>query len=179
VSTPEVGPDQVVIGVAIAVPEPYGAELMDARARFGDPAATQIPSHITLVGPTVVSWAELDQVDAHLAQVAARHQPFELSLGGSASFRPISPVVYVQVTVGAPQCTALADDVRSGPLAQDLRFAYHPHVTVAQQLSDDQLDLALTEMADFAADFDITTFQRYEHGADGVWRAVRTLVLGA
>ena len=41
-------------------------------------------------------------VDEHLAAVAARHAPFVVHLRGTATFRPVSPVVFVQVVEGSP-----------------------------------------------------------------------------
>ena len=35
----------------------------------------------------------------------------------------------------------------------DLRFPYHPHVTVAHHLADAQLDRAFAELADFECEF--------------------------
>jgi len=43
------------VGVAVAVPDPWGAELEGWRASFGDPQAGSIPAHITLLPPTAVS----------------------------------------------------------------------------------------------------------------------------
>lgn len=174
---PLLAPGELCIGVSVAVPDPYCDQLADARARFRDPAASLIPPHVTLLGPTTVHRDDLEVVDAHLTAVAARHQGFDLRLAGAATFRPVSPVVFVQVVEGGPACAALADDVRDGPLAQEPRFPYHPHVTVAQGVADDLLDAAQKGMSDYAAAFGVTGFCRYEHGADGLWRPARTFPL--
>jgi 2'-5' RNA ligase len=165
--------DQVRIGVAIPVPDPFAAGLQGARARFGDPLAHAIPPHVTLLGPTVVEPADMARVSEHLERVAARADPFELHLRGTGSFRPVSPVVFVQVAQGIAHCERLERSVRSGPLAQDLRFNYHPHVTVAHEVDDDALDRAFAEMAHYEAQFTVDAFAAYEHGDDGVWRPVR------
>ena len=167
---PEVHGGQVIVGVAITVPEPYGSQLQDARARLGDPVAAYIPPHITLLGPTALEPQDADQVDAHLAQVAAAHAPFVVRLRGTATFRPVSPVAFVQVADGIAGCEALETAVRTGPLAQDLRFHYHPHVTVAHELSDEQLDVAMDLLADYDATFVVTLFHCYLRGDDEVWR---------
>ena len=60
---------------------------------------------------------------------------------------------------GISQCEQLADAVRRGPLAVDLAFPYHPHVTIAHHLADDQLDQAFDELADFECEFDVEDFQ--------------------
>lgn len=168
--SPERAPGQTRIGVAIQVPEPYAARLQDARRGFGDPLADSIPPHITLLGPTVLDTNRLDAVAGHLIAVTARTLPFRVVLRGSATFRPVSPVVFVQVVQGIAECERLESAVRSGPLEQDLRFNYHPHVTVAHEVADDALDRAFDEMARFEASFPVSSIHLFEHGDDSVWR---------
>ena len=50
------------IGVAIAIPEPYGGELQRVRESYGDPLARSIPTHITLLPPTEVQADDLDRI---------------------------------------------------------------------------------------------------------------------
>ncbi|HSS67608.1 MAG TPA: 2'-5' RNA ligase family protein [Nocardioidaceae bacterium] len=164
------------IGVAIAVPEPYASELQTHRAMFGDPLALAIPSHITLVPPTEVV-DNLDRVLDHLALVAQRHQAFGLRLRGTATFRPVSAVVFVAVTEGISACEMLAHDVRQGPLGQKLEYPYHPHVTVAHHLDESALDEAYDALADYDCAFDVDAFSLYIHGDDGVWRPEATFAL--
>ena len=174
---PERTADEVRIGVAITVPEPYGAQLQEARARFGDPWAPYIPPHVTLLGPTVVARSQLAQVDEHLTRVAAAHRAFLMRLHSTGTFRPVSPVVFVQVAAGIADCEALEGAIRTDVLAQDLHFHYHPHVTVAHELPDDQLDVAFDQMIDFDAAFVVSQLHCYEHGDDGVWRTRRDFAL--
>lgn len=166
------------VGVAIAVPEPYGGELQKWREHVGDPTATSIPTHVTLLPPTRVADAQVDAVDAHLRHVAASEAPFRMRLRGSGTFRPVSPVVFVQVAIGIGDCERLEHRVRSGPLERDLHFPYHPHVTVAHDLPDEVLDAAFAGLADYAADFTVSGFSLYEHGPDGVWRPRHEYLLG-
>jgi len=177
VKLPERSADQLRIGVAITVPEPYGPVLQAARARFGDPWAEFIPPHITLLGPTVVAADDIAAVDEHLAAVAASHVPFEVRLRGTGTFRPVSPVVFVQLVEGVAGCAALERSVRSDVLHQKVRFDYHPHVTVAHEVPDEQLDSAFADMAGFDAGFLVDSFHSYTHGDDGVWRPVRDFTL--
>ena len=162
-----------VIGVAIAIPDPYGPELQRWRESFGDPLASAIPTHITLLPPTEVTVSLLPDIDKHLSAVAARHRPFPIRLRGTATFRPVSPVVFTALATGIAECERVERDVRSGPLARELRFPYHPHVTVAHDLSDDVLDRAFKELSDYDARFRAPGFSLYEHGTDGIWRRHR------
>lgn len=167
------------IGVAVPIPEPFAEHLQRVRAELGDPMAAYIPPHVTLVPPTALTPERLPEVKAHLERVAAGHAPFVLELSGTGSFRPVSPVVFVKVVQGAQSLSELEASARTGPLAQELRFGYHPHVTIAHDLDDAALDEAESVMANFSARVVIDTFALYEHGSDGVWRAVLNLALTA
>jgi len=170
--------DLATIGVSIGIPEPWGSQIEAFRESFGDPVAGSVPAHVTLLPPTAVPVLAVPNVNAHLEWVARHAEPFDLALGGSDSFRPVSPVVFLKVVRGAPGCDALQQSVRTGPLVRDLAFPYHPHVTVAHRVDDAALDRALTTLADFSARFTVTGFCLYEHGADGVWRAKHRFGLG-
>jgi 2'-5' RNA ligase len=166
------------IGVSIAIPSPHAEMLQAKRASFGDPLADSIPTHVTLLPPTPVEDADLPAAVAHLESVAGQSSPFAMVLRGTGTFRPISPVVFVQVSGGIANCEQLEKAIRRGPLKRKLDFYYHPHVTVAHHVSDENLDRAFAELADFEATFDVLEFHLYEHGADGVWRPVRSFALG-
>ncbi|MFD2082169.1 2'-5' RNA ligase [Actinopolymorpha cephalotaxi] len=169
------------IGVAVAIPEPYGGELQRWRAAFGDPLADAIPTHVTLLPPTQVDNDAMDTMDAierHLLTVAESAQPFTMRLRGTATFRPVSPVVFVAVAEGISSCELLAEGVRSGPLRRDLAFPYHPHVTVAHDLPHHVLDKAYEALDTYTCAFTVQTFSLFEHGTDLVWRPQRDFALG-
>jgi 2'-5' RNA ligase len=171
--------DSRTIGVAIPVPEPFAAELQSWRRAFGDPLACAIPPHITLMPPTVVAVGELSTIEKHLAEVAAAGEPFRVRLRGTATFRPVSPVVFVALAEGISACEMLSKAVRTGPLPGELSYPYHPHVTVAHDLPEDVLDRAYAQLTDYAALFDVSSFSLYEHGADQVWRPRRSFAVGS
>ncbi|WP_029068623.1 2'-5' RNA ligase family protein [Jonesia quinghaiensis] len=172
------GAEQRRIGVSIAVPPPYAEELVAARRATGDPLADAIPAHITILGPTVIDADNLDRVYEHVHAACRAVEPFDVHLRGSATFRPISPVVFIQVVQGIAECEELERRVRSGLLDQHLRFNYHPHVTIAHEVDDDALDAAFEKMAFYEATFPVTEIHVFEHGDDDVWRPVRAFALG-
>lgn len=161
----------VTIGVAITVPDPWGEQLQERRAAFGDSLAWTIPTHITLLPPTQVRAARLALVDDHLRSVAESAPPFDVLLDGSDTFRPVSQTSFVVVHGGAERCSALAERVRSGPLTRSLTFPYHPHVTIAVDLSDEQHDHAEAELAGFRLSFPVLGIERYELAEHGVWES--------
>jgi 2'-5' RNA ligase len=166
------------IGIAIGLPEPVADELQGWREKLGDPSAARIVPHVTLLPPTAVSTALLPRVEEHLRVVAEYGRPFEIRLRGTATFRPVTPVVFVPLVEGIAECELLAERVRSGPLSRDLSYPYHPHVTVAQDVPDEALDRGYAALSEYDARFRVWGLQMFEQGIDGVWRPQRDFPFG-
>lgn len=165
------------IGVSIALPEPWASELQEYRTSIGDLTASKIPTHITLVPPTEVD--DVVEIEEHLAEASAGFAAFRIHLRGTGTFRPVSPVVFVNVVEGIAQCEQLAAAVRTGPLAGDSAFPYHPHVTIGHHLEDAALDRAFRELETFDGSFIVNDFHLYLHDDDLGWRIDRSFPLAA
>ena len=166
---PAAAPATEVVGVAVAIPEPHASVLAKWRRQVGDPAADLVYPHVTLLPPTPVPAERLGEVEAHLAAAAAHHRPFVMHLSGTGTFRPTSPVVFIQVATGVADCEQLERAIRRGPLDRKLDFPYHPHVTVAQDVGEAGLDEAYEGLAGFVARFPVERFALFSRGADGRW----------
>jgi 2'-5' RNA ligase len=166
------------IGVAIAVPEPYGSQLQQARAGFGDPLADTVPSHVTLAPPLDVDDSALDDVRDRLHGAAVMVSPFRMELRGTGSFRPVSPVVFVAVSQGISETEILASHVRNTLDGPEPEFPFHPHVTVAHHLDDAALDQADDSLRDYACSFDVTEFALYLHDDAAGWVPQHRFALG-
>ncbi len=151
--------------------------MQEYRESLGDTSAAGIPTHVTLVPPIEVSAANLPAMMAHLSGAAALTDRFQVLLRGTGTFRPISPVVFVTLAQGISACEQLAQRIRTGPLAVDLDFPYHPHVTVAHHLGEQQLDRAFSELADFECQFEVTQFHLYLHDELTGWHPDRAFDL--
>jgi 2'-5' RNA ligase len=168
-----------VLGVTVGVPEPHAGILQKWRRTVGDPQAELMWPHVTLLPPTAVVADVFGLVDAHLEHAAKITEPFVMHLSGTGTFRPVSPVVYIQVSRGVASCEVLERIIRCGPLERHLDFPYHPHVTVAQDVSDAALDEAYEGLANFTARFSVESFQLYQRLPDGAWKQIREYSLGA
>jgi 2'-5' RNA ligase len=163
--------------VAIAVPEPWGGRLQSYRTDLGDDTASGIPTHITLMPPFEVPDGHLPVIEQHLAEASAMNTAFKVHLRGTGTFRPVSPVVFVTVAEGISQCEQLAAGVRRGPLATELAFPFHPHVTIAHHLGDPELDRAFEELSAFECTFPVTEFHLYVHDDEVGWQPDRSFAL--
>jgi 2'-5' RNA ligase len=176
----EAGTDQpCTLGVAIAIPEPHASVLTAWRRRVGDPQADLIWPHVTLLPPTPVEPIRMGLIEEHLAAAAASRPPFVMHLSGSGTFRPVSPVVFIQVARGLSDCELLEKVIRRGPLQRPLDFPYHPHVTVAQDVPGEALDFAYDGLSGFLARFTVERFTLFERHPDGKWLPRSEFALGA
>ena len=123
-----------VIGVSIPIPAPFASELQRLRASYGDPLAGSIPTHVTLLPPTEITDDVIPEIHEHLERVAASERPFTMLLRSTGTFRPVSPVVFVQGAGGISDCERIEQAIRTGPLKREVQFYYHPHVTVAHHV---------------------------------------------
>jgi 2'-5' RNA ligase len=165
------------IGVAVAIPEPWATELQDYRTSVGDVMAATIPTHITLVPPTEVTDDELEKIEVHLESAAADFVTFQVHLRGTGTFRPVSPVVFVTLVEGISNFEQLAGRVRRGPLSVELAYPYHPHVTIAHHLSEEQLDQAFEGLSDFECRFAVEHMGLYVHDHERGWTPTRCFAL--
>ncbi len=162
--------NELVLGVAIGLPDPVAGELAAWRARVGDAQAHKVPPHVTLLPPTQVAESDVNEVLRHLTDVAAVATVFEMHLNGTGTFRPISQVVFVTVASGISYCELMEADLRSGPLERDIEFPYHPHVTVAHDVPEQMLDEVYDGLAGYDVRFTVDAFTAFEQDADGCWR---------
>ncbi|MDN5667206.1 MAG: 2'-5' RNA ligase family protein, partial [Renibacterium salmoninarum] len=68
--------------------------------------------------------------------------------------------------------------LQRGPLARDLPFPFHPHVTVAHDISELGMDEAQRRLSSYQAEFTVDSMGLYEHDADGVWQLQEELSFG-
>ena len=73
---------------------------------------------------------------------------------------------------GASACADLAEEIRSGPIDHDTRFPYHPHVTLAQDVDDIALDLALDIGATVEASWIVPGFRLDRIDPSGIYSSM-------
>ena len=114
------------IGIAIVIPDPYAEQLRRWRASFEDVGSHPVPPHVTLLAPTEVPDQVLPAMDRHLECVARKVGPFPMRLSGSGTFRPVSPVVFVNVAEGADAVRATGVTGPVGPAGRTARVSLPP-----------------------------------------------------
>ncbi|MDJ0312467.1 2'-5' RNA ligase family protein [Arthrobacter sp. H35-D1] len=168
-------PQEYNLGVIISLPPELAAELSARRVSYSGPDAAVVPPHITLVsGRACRSW---EDAAAHVRKVAAAAEPFMLSLRGTGTFEPLSPVIYLNVGAGAQACTTLHEQLVTGPLEHLPAFDFHPHLTIAHDLDEHVMSRAKNEMAGFQAEFEVRSVGLFDQVSGG-WVLREELNLG-
>lgn len=125
-------------GIAV-FPEKQVQDAADGWRARHDPNYCNIPAHMTIREAEEWSDGQLATAIEQLDAAAALTAPFRISFNRVSSFYPVSNVLYLALEDPAPMIR-LHENVCNGPLAiQARRYVYTPHVTLAQQLSDDEL----------------------------------------
>ena len=165
-SQPAIPAARFSLGVVIPVPSPVLEVLAQWRRDFGPAQAAAIAPHVTLVsGSFVHSWHDAAE---HVRQCAAAAAGFEVSLGPAATFRPASDVVYLPLRAGADDCWALHRALVGEKLRHESAFAYHPHLTIAQDLPAARLDAAQAALSEVDLSFTADRVQLFDTHA-GQW----------
>ena len=119
------------------------AEFLD-RLRFELKPGCVLRSHVTILPPRPVA----PNIRECVRQIAAEGQestPFRVELGPVAIFEK-SNVVYLSLRLGERELHVLHKHLNSGQLEYHCQFPYHPHITLAQDLTLEQAT-ALAELA--------------------------------
>ena len=125
---------------------------------------------------------EIDNAFA-LARRVAGEQPkrLHITIGPVATFHPITPVVYLSVNgadVGVIH--RMRDEMDAGPLAQELRHEFVPHVTLSDDATEAEITGAmasLTHYVEAIALDGITVLEQDDE--DKMWRPIADAPFGA
>jgi 2'-5' RNA ligase len=114
------------------------------RLRFELKPGCTIRSHVTILPPRPID-LNIEQSVRQISAEAVEAPPFMVELGSVAIFER-SSVVYLNLRQGERELHALHENLNSGQLEYDGPFPYHPHVTLAQELTREQA-LEVAELA--------------------------------
>ena len=119
-----------VFALVIYIPDPLGRFLDDLRRELVPGCNPHAHVSVLPPRPIAVDW----QVAGEQVRVCAGNwTPFEIKLEGIRIF-PVTNVIYVELGQGAEEMFRIHDAMNSQALEFDEPFAYHPHITLAQEI---------------------------------------------
>jgi 2'-5' RNA ligase len=119
-----------VFALVIYIPDPLGRFLDDLRTELVPGCNPHAHVSVLPPRPLAVDWhVASDQVK----ECAGNWAPFDLVLERICIF-PVTNVIYLELGKGADEMFRIHAAMNSGALEFDEPFAYHPHITLAQEI---------------------------------------------
>ena len=119
-----------VFALVIYIPDPLGRFLDDLRRELVPGCNPHAHVSVLPPRPLAVDW----QVAGEQVRVCAGNwTPFDIVLGRIRIF-PVTSVIYLELGESAPELFRIHAAMNSQALTFDEPFAYHPHITLAQEI---------------------------------------------
>jgi 2'-5' RNA ligase len=116
------------------LPDPLGKFLDDLRRELVPGCAPH--AHVTILPPRPLSATPQVAIDT-VRSLISEFAPFEIELGGVQVF-PGTDVVYLSLGSGHKDLLHMHRVLNVGPLQHQEPYLYHPHITLAQDLTHPQ-----------------------------------------
>lgn len=141
-----------VFALVIYIPPPLGIFLDDLRRELVPHYNPHAHVSVLPPRPLAVDWRVASQ---HVRELANRWPPFDVELTDVEVF-PETNVIYIGVGGGELQLRGMHASSNADSLAFDEPFVYHPHITLAQEISCEEVrrlrDLAALRWKEYRGD---------------------------
>lgn len=128
-------PDHIDLYALVTyLPNPLGAYLNSLRRELVPDC--HLRAHVTVLPPRNLASREAGW--RFLQREIADFSPIEIELGDIEVF-PVTSVIYLSIKRGRRELIALHDHLSHYDLAFNEPFEFHPHITLAQGLTGDEL----------------------------------------
>lgn len=148
------------------------------RMRY-DPAYEKIPPHITLKERFQATNEEIEAMIDVMNELVEDMEPFEIEINKVSSFSPVTNTVYLKVNPHE-QLTYLNDQLHQGVFPSNRKFSFVPHITISQDLSDDEFSdvYGSLRMLTFDLKDVVDRFQLLYQLENGSWTVHETFKFG-
>ncbi|MCA0969558.1 YjcG family protein [Halobacillus litoralis] len=166
-------------GIAIFPSKKVQDEANSYRKRY-DPHYALIPPHITMKEAFEADENEIEtKIIPELRKIANETAPFSFGVYKVSSFSPVTNTIYLKVEP-SDEIFELNDKLHSETLPGEKDFAFVPHITIAQKLSDEEFSdvFGSLSMLKFDLQDDVDRFQLLYQLENGAWSVYETFRLG-
>lgn len=103
----------------------------------------KLRSHVSILPPRPLATAAAEAEATEFVRASSRRrEAFEVGLGQIEVF-PVTNVIYIAIDSGLSALHAMHDELNAQSLAYAEPFRYHPHITLAQEISEPEHATAL------------------------------------
>jgi 2'-5' RNA ligase len=131
-----------VYALVIYIPDPLDRFLDDLRRELAPGCNPH--AHVSVLPPRPLD-VEWQVAGEQVRRLTETQPPFTVGLAEVRIF-PVTNVIYIEVGAGAAELHRMHDAINRGALAFGEPFEYCPHITLAQQIAQDDVQ-AVNELA--------------------------------
>lgn len=144
------------------------------RKRY-DPHYALIPPHLTVKNAFEASNEDMNEITKQLHSIADHTAPLKLNVYKISSFSPVNNVIYLKVKP-TKELNSLHVALNQGMLGQNNEYAFVPHITIGQKLSDDEHSdvLGQLKMTNISYEEIIDRFHLLYQLENGAWTVYET-----
>ncbi|HZT30460.1 MAG TPA: 2'-5' RNA ligase family protein [Bryobacteraceae bacterium] len=178
---PQAGQDRSLFALVIYIPDPLGRFLDDLRRELVPGCNPH--AHVSVLPPRPLS-VDVRSACEQARLIAEEFHPFDVEAGEIEIF-PTTNVVYINLARGSEELRGMHRTMNRDGLGFQEPFSYHPHITLAQEISPAQVP-QLVELAKRRwREFPGSRIFRAEHAVfvqnsgDNQWVDLANISLGA
>lgn len=138
-----------------------------------------IQPHIKLKWPFDITDAELPDVISQIEKIAVDTKPFNIHFHKIKTFYPTNRVLYFGIQESGP-LKSLHLQLDSGPLQQQEKYVFVPHLTIGQDMVEDEFHdvYGRLKMIDINFESNIDRFSLLYQLGDQTWTTHQTFLFG-
>ncbi|WP_085992697.1 YjcG family protein [Oceanobacillus senegalensis] len=165
-------------GIAIFPSKSIQDEANSYRKRY-DPHYSLIPPHITLKESFHTDEDQLGELITELKHIANDTKPFTININKVSTFAPVTNTIYFKIEP-IQDLIDLQQKMHEGKFENNSKHAFVPHITIAQQLADDEYSdvFGTLKMSKFKFEDKIDRFQLLYQLDNNSWTVHETFVFG-
>ena len=165
------------LGIA-AFPSKKFQDLVNSYRKRYDPHYSLIPPHLTLMASFDAEEDQIEKIVGRLRETAGKCTPFTLEVLKVSTFQPVNNVIYLKIDPNQALLSLHDEIIRS--LEGKEEYAYVPHITLAQDLSNDEHSDVYGQLSllQLRHEETIDRFQLLYQLENGTWAVHDTFQLG-
>jgi 2'-5' RNA ligase len=154
-------------------------DLVNSYRKRYDTHYALVPPHLTLKSAFEATEDELNKITQELRKTAEDAKPLKISIKKVSSFSPVNNVIYLKVEP-TEELQELHENLHTGSLNSQPEYSFVPHITIGQNLSDDEHSdvLGSIKMLDIQHEEVIDRFHLLYELENGSWTVYETFLLG-
>src|SRR5699024_813690 len=165
-------------GIAMFPSKEIQDEANSYRKRY-DPHYALIPPHLTIKAPFHADDNKINELIPEMRKIASNTKPIDYSIKKVSSFAPVTMAIYLKVEPNE-QLNQLVDQLYSGKFPSDMKHPFVPHITIAQDLVEQEYSDVYGRLSMVKFDFE-DTFDRFQllyQLENGSWTVHETFKFG-